>query len=58
MNKKILIATALVAAVGISTAGIIANSKQARMRRLFRRAGKTMFTVGTMLRTLSCQTME
>jgi len=58
MGKKLLIITGAVAAVGIGAAGILANTKQMRTRRILKKAGKAIYTVGTMLRTLSCQTME
>ncbi len=58
MSKKILVVGLLLAAAGAATAGLIANSKQMRMKRMLGRAGKTMFVVGTALRNLSCQAME
>ena len=58
MSKKILVGGLLLAAAGAATAGLIANSKQMRMKRMLQRAGKTMFVVGTALRNLSCQSME
>ncbi|MBQ4090791.1 MAG: hypothetical protein IJC64_00585 [Clostridia bacterium] len=58
MSKKILIGGLVVAAAGAAAAGFIVNSKQMRMKRMLARAGKAMFVVGTMLRNLSCQTME
>ena len=58
MSKKILIGGLLLAAAGAATAGLTANSKPMRMKRMLGRAGKTMFVVGTALRDLSCQSME
>ena len=57
MGKKILIAAAAVAAVGAG-ASLILNSRQMKMRRMFKRASKAMYVAGTMLRTLSCQVTE
>ena len=57
MGKKILIAVAAVAAVGTG-ASLILNSRQMKMRRMFKRASRAMYVAGTMLRTLSCQVTE
>ncbi len=56
MGKKILITTVALAAAGVGVAGILMNTKQARTRRMLKKTGKAMYTIGTMLRTLSCQT--
>lgn len=56
MGKKIAITVAaIVAAAGAGTAGILLTSKKAKMRRFARKTGRTMYALGTMLRTLSCQ---
>ncbi len=58
MGKKIWLIAGAAAAVGLGTAGILANTKQAKTRRVMKKAGAVMYTVGTMLRTLSCQVAE
>ena len=56
MGKKAIITTvALIAAAGAGTAGVLLTSKKAKMKRFARRTGRTMYALGTMLRTLSCQ---
>lgn len=52
---KFLIAASAIAAVGAGTAGIVMNTKKSKMKRLAKKTGKVMYTVGTILRTLSCQ---
>ena len=52
---KILIGTAALAAVGAGTAGLIVNTKKARMKRLVKKTGKVMYAVGNVLQVLSCQ---
>lgn len=56
MDKKIIIITgsALLLA-GASTAGAILTLKKTKMRRLAKRAGKTLYSIGTMLQALSGQ---
>jgi len=51
---KILIGATAVAAVGAGTAGILMNTKKARMRRIVKNAGKVMYSVGNVLQVLSC----
>lgn len=58
MGKKVLLSTMAIATVGVGVAGILANTKRARVKRIMRKTGQTMYTVGTILRTLSCQVCE
>jgi hypothetical protein len=51
---KFLIAASAIAAVGAGTAGIVMNTKKSKMKRLAKKTGKVMYTVGTVLRTISC----
>ncbi len=53
-GTPIIIAMAALAVAGASTAGILLNSKKARFKRMAKRTGRAMYTVGTVLRTLSC----
>lgn len=55
---KFLIGAAAIAAVGAGTAGILANTRRARMKRLAKKAGKVMYAVGNALQILSCQGCE
>ena len=56
MGKKMVITmVALIAAAGAGTAGILLTNKKLKMRRFVKRTGKNMYTLGTMLRALSCQ---
>lgn len=52
---KIIVGATALAAVGAGTAGILMNTKRARMMRMAKQAGKIMYTVGGMLQALSCQ---
>lgn len=52
---KVLIAASALAAVGAGTAGIVMNTKKSKMKRLAKKTGQVMYTVGTVLRTLSCR---
>ena len=54
---KILIGATAVAAVGASTAGILLNTRRAKMMRLIKRTSRIMYTVGNVLQTLSCRDM-
>ena len=55
---KILIGATAVAAVGASTAGILLNTRRAKMMRLIKRTSRIMYAVGNALRVLSCQDLE
>ena len=56
MGKKIfLISSAAVLLAGASATGLILTSKKAKARRFFKRTGRTMYNVGSMLQALSCQ---
>ena len=56
MYKKIIIISgAAILLAGVGTAGAILTSKKAKMRRFAKRAGKTMYSIGTMLQALSGQ---
>lgn len=55
---KILIGATALAAVGAGTAGLLMNTKKARMRRLVKKTGRIMYTVGNVLQILSCQECE
>lgn len=52
---KIAIAVFALLVAGAGTAGVLMNTKRARMRRLAKKTGRAMYAVGTVLRTLSCQ---
>ena len=55
---KILIGATAVAAVGAGAAGLLANTKKARMHRLIKKTGRVMYAVGNVLQVLSCQACE
>ena len=55
---KFLIGATALAAVGAGTAGILMNTKKARMKRLAKKTGRIMYAVGNVLQTLSCQGCE
>jgi hypothetical protein len=52
VKSGIIIALAVVGASAGAVA-ILTNSKQAKAKRVIKRTGRAMYTVGTMLRTLS-----
>lgn len=54
-GMKILIGATAVAAVGAGTAGILLNTRRAKMMRLVKRTSKIMYAVGSVLQTLSCR---
>jgi 2-keto-3-deoxy-6-phosphogluconate aldolase len=54
-TKGVIITAAALLAAGAGTAGILMNTRKAKMKRLAKRTGKAMYTAGTVLRTLSCQ---
>ncbi|MBQ8409731.1 MAG: hypothetical protein IJY39_12805 [Clostridia bacterium] len=54
-GMKMIITAAALMAAGAGTAGILMNTRQAKMKRVVKKAGKAMYTVGSMLQTLSCQ---
>jgi hypothetical protein len=56
LKKIILIVTAALGAV-LGVVGLAKNSKKLRARRMIKRIGNAMYTAGTMLRTLSMQTV-
>ena len=56
LKKILLIATAALGAV-LGFVGLAKNSKKLRARRMVKRIGNAMYTAGTMLRTLSMQTV-
>jgi uncharacterized membrane protein YidH (DUF202 family) len=58
MIKKMFIIAGAVAAALIGTLAFLKNSKMMKTRRTVKRISNTMYTVGTMLRTLSCQVAE
>jgi hypothetical protein len=55
---KIIIGATAIAAVGAGTAGILMNTKKAKMSRLVKKTGRVMYTVGNALQALSCQECE
>ena len=55
MGKKFLIISSAVILAGAGATGLILTSKKAKMRRLIKRTGRTMYNVGSMLQALSCQ---
>ena len=56
LKKILLIATAALGAV-LGVVGLAKNSKKMKARRMVKRIGNAMYTAGTMLRTLSMQTV-
>ena len=58
MWKKILIIASAVVAALIGTVSLVKNSKKMKARRTVRRVSNTMYNVGTVLRTLSCQVAQ
>ncbi|MBR3878554.1 MAG: hypothetical protein IKJ24_00385 [Clostridia bacterium] len=58
MLKKIFIVAGAAIAALIGTLAFLKNSKMMKTRRAVKRISNTMYTVGTMLRTLSCQVAE
>lgn len=58
MWKKILIIASAVVAALIGTVSLVKNSKKMKTRRTVRRVSNTMYNVGTVLRTLSCQVAQ
>ena len=57
MKKMLIIAGAVVAAL-VGAIAFVKNSKMMKTRRAVKRISTTMYNVGTMLRTLSCQVSE
>ncbi len=55
MLKKILLIFAAVTASVLGVFGLARNSKKMKARRMVKRIGNAMYSVGTMLRTLSLQ---
>ena len=58
MLKKMLIIGGAAVAALVGTAVFLKNSKMMKTRRAVKRISSAMYTVGTMLRTLSCQVSE
>ena len=58
MFKKTLIIGGAVAAALVGSVVFLKNSKMMKTRRAVKRISSAMYTVGTMLRTLSCQVSE
>jgi len=58
MWKKILIIAGAIGAALLGTLGLVKNSKRMKARRTMKRVSNTMYNVGTMLRTLSCQVAQ
>ena len=58
MLKKMLIIIGAVSAALIGALAFLKNSKMMKAKRAVKRISNTMYTVGTMLRTLSCQVAE
>lgn len=58
MFKKIFIISGASIATVIGAVVFVKNSKMMRTRRAVKRISSAMYTVGTMLRTLSCQVAE
>ena len=55
MMKKILLISAAVGAAMLGALGLLKNSKKLKARRMIKRIGNAMYSVGTMLRTISAQ---
>ena len=58
MLKKMIIIIGAVSAALIGALAFLKNSKMMKAKRTVKRISNTMYTVGTMLRTLSCQVAE
>ena len=58
MFKKIFIIVGAALAALIGALAFLKNSKMMKAKRTVKRISNTMYTVGTMLRTLSCQVAE
>lgn len=57
LKKTLIIAGASTVAL-VGTLVFLKNSKMMKTRRMVKRISTTMYTVGTMLRTLSCQVAD
>ncbi len=57
LKKTLIIAGASTVAL-VGTLAFLKNSKMMKTRRMVKRISTTMYTVGTMLRTLSCQVAD
>ncbi len=55
MLKKIIIISAASIAALLGVLGFVKNSRKMKVRRTVKHVSSTMYNVGTMLRTLSCQ---
>lgn len=55
---KILIGAAAVASAGAVTAGILMNTRRARLARAAKRASNIMYSVGSVLQILSCRDID
>jgi hypothetical protein len=51
---KILIGAAAITAAGAGAAGILMNTKKARMKRLAKKTGRIMYAVGSVLQIIAC----
>lgn len=58
MFKKMIIIGGALAAALTGVALLAKNSKMMKTKRAVKRISSAMYTVGTMLRTLSCQVSE
>ena len=55
MLKKILLIATAVIGTALGIFGLAKNSKKMKARKMIKRIGSAMYTVGTMLRTISAQ---
>ena len=53
MVKSGLVITLAVVGASAGAVALLTNSKQAKAKRMIKKTGRAMYTVGTMLRTLS-----
>lgn len=53
MGKKILIMMLAIIAAVAGALGIAMNTRSAKVKRFMKRTGKTLYTVGTAMRTVS-----
>jgi hypothetical protein len=53
MVKSGLVITLAVIGASAGAVALLTNSKQAKAKRMLKKTGKVMYTVGTMLRTMS-----
>lgn len=55
MGKKVFIVFSVMAAMGLGACGLLMNTRRAKMRRAFKRAGRIMYSIGAALCSISLQ---